>query len=943
MPLIQPTIIKSADGLLHLYRVVALEHALGQGGTFFPRWLPDLAYGYGFPLFVYYAPLAYYITLALSLSGLKTLAAFNTAFVLALVLAGTGTYLFVKDLFGPRAGVLAGVAYVYAPFQLANALARGSLPAAWAMALFPLVFWLMGRLIKQSLVESRPSSPILPLSALVFGAALLTHNTLSLLFVPLLGLYVGLTLLGIFFLGRTSRARTDFGRAAVRVGLALMLGFGVAAFFLLPAIVEQRFAQVQRVITSPDFDFRFNFVSLDQLLALPQPANTGLLNPDFPLTLGLAQVGLAGLGLSLLTISGFRALAHSFRNGASLSPDLAEGMPQVQRRTEIEPTASSPESALPISYLPITIFAVISLISAMLMMLPVSTAVWELLPLLAFVQFPHRLLGPIALVLAVMAGAAIALLPARLSFAVALSGIVLLIVTSIPQLYPRYLAQAPAEPTVLDMMDYEHASGTIGTTSFGEYLPIWVKQVPGESPLESLYQSGLAVERLDPAYLPPAAEVEVASYGFNQAELIIRSPEAFQAIFHTFYFPGWQALIDGEATLIAPVSERGLIGVDVPAGRHRLQLYFSETPLRQAANGVTIIILMLLLAWLVVSYVYQAHGSTGNSVAPETRTAPRQGFHRSQRLILTGLALALIAVKLLYLDRYDNPLKRTFDGTAVTSADVSGVVNFGDQINLLGYDLGQTTVQAGESFELSAYWQARQPPAVNYSALAQLIDDERHLYAGQDNLHPGTLQTTLWQPWGYVRDSHTVPVPAGTPPGDYLLVTGLYDPKTWARLQIKGDQAVPWSDVFTIPVAVTKPPHRPTVPDLGLSWPIDADVGPDLRLLGATPERDTTPRNDFLRVAIFWEARQPPARDYQVSLRVVAVDGTTVKQETTRPSYNRYPTRLWAEGERVRDNHELWIPADFPAGQYRLQVQLLDEAGQPVGGWIELGSIAITE
>jgi hypothetical protein len=52
---------------------------------------------------------------------------------------------------------------------------------------------------------------------------------------------------------------------------------------------------------------------------------------------------------------------------------------------------------------------------------------------------------------------------------------------------------------------------------------------------------------------------------------------------------------------------------------------------------------------------------------------------------------------------------------------------------------------------------------------------------------------------------------------------------------------------------------------------------------------------------------------------------------------------LWAEGERVRDNHELWIPADFPAGQYRLQVRLLDEAGQSVGGWIELGSIATTE
>jgi hypothetical protein len=45
-------------------------------------------------------------------------------------------------------------------------------------------------------------------------------------------------------------------------------------------------------------------------------------------------------------------------------------------------------------------------------------------------------------------------------------------------------------------------------------------------------------------------------------------------------------------------------------------------------------------------------------------------------------------------------------------------------------------------------------------------------------------------------------------------------------------------------------------------------------------------------------------------------------------------------GERVRDNHALWIPAGFPAGVYRVQVQLLDEAGHPTGDWLELGQLA---
>ena len=179
-PLVQPTITHSADGLLHLYRVVALDHAFQQG-VLFPRWFPDLVYGYGLPLFVFYAPLSYYLTEAWRLIGLSFTSAFNASLALALLLSGSGVYLLVKDRFGPKAGVLAGVAYVYAPYQLYSVLWRGSLPIAWAGALLPYAFWAFGRLI-------RASRPIyLPLSALACAAILLSHNISGLLFLP--GLY----------------------------------------------------------------------------------------------------------------------------------------------------------------------------------------------------------------------------------------------------------------------------------------------------------------------------------------------------------------------------------------------------------------------------------------------------------------------------------------------------------------------------------------------------------------------------------------------------------------------------------------------------------------------------------------------------------------------------------------------------------------------------------
>src|SRR5512143_2535485 len=59
-PLLQTAWLCSDDGALHIYRTVALDRALSSG-LLYPRWFPDLAYGYGFPFFNYREPLGYYL------------------------------------------------------------------------------------------------------------------------------------------------------------------------------------------------------------------------------------------------------------------------------------------------------------------------------------------------------------------------------------------------------------------------------------------------------------------------------------------------------------------------------------------------------------------------------------------------------------------------------------------------------------------------------------------------------------------------------------------------------------------------------------------------------------------------------------------------------------------------------------------------------------------
>ena len=69
-PLFAPGYVATHDGLFHLFRLVELD-SLWKGGELYPRLAPDLALGYDYPVFNYYAPLALYAGELLRLLGLS--------------------------------------------------------------------------------------------------------------------------------------------------------------------------------------------------------------------------------------------------------------------------------------------------------------------------------------------------------------------------------------------------------------------------------------------------------------------------------------------------------------------------------------------------------------------------------------------------------------------------------------------------------------------------------------------------------------------------------------------------------------------------------------------------------------------------------------------------------------------------------------------------------
>lgn len=105
-------------------------------------------------------------------------------------------------------------------------------------------------------------------------------------------------------------------------------------------------------------------------------------------------------------------------------------------------------------------------------------------------------------------------------------------------------------------------------------------------------------------------------------------------------------------------------------------------------------------------------------------------------------------------------------------------VMFGSQARLVGLDLPQPEVKAGENLPLTLYWQALAPFDKSWKVFVHLTDQEGNIIGQQDQIPGGgEFPTTGWLPNEYLVDHYNVPVPATAQSGEetYQLNIGLYD------------------------------------------------------------------------------------------------------------------------------------------------------------------------
>jgi hypothetical protein len=115
-------------------------------------------------------------------------------------------------------------------------------------------------------------------------------------------------------------------------------------------------------------------------------------------------------------------------------------------------------------------------------------------------------------------------------------------------------------------------------------------------------------------------------------------------------------------------------------------------------------------------------------------------------------------------------------------------LNFGDKLLLRGYDLPRQTARPGDLLPVTVYWESLAPMAVRYRGFVHLIGPDGARWGQHDDDPACRLLTTDMRPGQRSSRQFRLPIDPTTPPGEYQLVFGLYDPDTQERLEIWDNQ-----------------------------------------------------------------------------------------------------------------------------------------------------------
>lgn len=505
---------------IHVARIYEMDQAL-KDGQFPVRWVADFRYGE--PLFNFYAPLPYYLGSLIHNLSFSFLDTTKILLGAGFILSAIAMFALGRQLFGITGAVLAAVLYTYAPYHSVDVYVRGALSESLALIFFPLIFLSILRLSEKTNIGN-----IIFLSLSLAGL-FLTHNIMTILFSPFI--------LGwVLYLWVKKRSINYRGLI-----FAALLGFGLAAYFLLPAFFEKSLVQSDKMITGY-FDYKGHFVAVKQFFVPFWGYGASLWGSkdDLSLQIGLVHWVSFLISLSLLVLA------------------------WIKKERKI---------------VWLTGFLTLEFIFSLFMQHNKSTPLWLTFPLLAYTQFPWRFLGISIFFISLTAGVTGLYLKGWKA------SLVLVLVIAAIAVNTSYFQP---ESYYADSKDDHYVGPEVLSRDDKlpkDYLPIWVSKIEDKK-----ISSPQAVEG--------KAEISNFIKSSTKASFNIKGALEAKIVVPLTFFPGWRVYINGKEADYS-YNDLGLIEFSAPSGEQAVRMVFTDTPIRMAGNIISLFSLLIILALIV--------------------------------------------------------------------------------------------------------------------------------------------------------------------------------------------------------------------------------------------------------------------------------------------------------------------------------------------------------
>jgi hypothetical protein len=499
-----------------------------QHGILYPRWAALAHWGYGEARFLFYPPASW--TLGAALGAALPWRMVPGAYCwIVLALAGAAMYRFAREWLPVPDALFAAVFYALNPYHLLIVYWRSAYAELLAAALLPL---LLLCLLRSNTPALRPTLWL----SLTFAAAWLTNLPLA---VIIHYSAAGLAMLTVANEAARQRSWTfHMLRPLARTVVAMLLGAGLASFYLIPAIYEQPWINLSEVL-SPGVRPQDNFL-FTTLPDLDHNRFNLLLS-----TIALAEIVVLAV-----------AIWVSLRKKRS-----ANAVTSAQDPWLLLSAWGTAGAGL---------------------MLSVSNVLWQHLPKLRFVQLPFRWLLCMNAALAMLLPIAVKSWRLR---ALA-SGILLAVVV-----IAGYRIQPPWWDTAADIREMTNslADGT-GYEGADEYVPA------GADPSELKKD----YPRLADSSGHPRPS-QMINWGLLEKHFVVNTNTSESLTVHLFNYPAWEVTVNGKRVQTQSTEVTAQMAIPVAPGKNDISIRFGRTRDRTIGGIVSLISLILfIIVWSIV-------------------------------------------------------------------------------------------------------------------------------------------------------------------------------------------------------------------------------------------------------------------------------------------------------------------------------------------------------